>query len=116
MKAIEPNLKRLVAEEQGQIVGTVRYMAEGVDLRLIGLGVRPSFQRKGIARALVEHLERIADAEGARRLSLQVVRETGNVEVFEGMAFHVVAEWPARYSVSVDGRPLTEVRMERRVP
>jgi predicted N-acetyltransferase YhbS len=113
--AIAPTLERLVAEVDGRIVGTVRFGVFGDRLRVIGLAVLPELRRRGVARALVEELARVAKLKGCRALGLYTVTKTGNVPVFERLGFRVVSEQPDVYSVSPDGGPLTEAYMEREV-
>jgi len=115
LSKIAPVLERLVADDNGQVVGTVRYGTFNDCLRVIGLGVVPQFQRRGIARALVEELARLAKEKGCRALALYTITKTGNVPVFERLGFHVVSECPDEYFVSADGEPLTEAYMERSV-
>src|SRR5438309_9654292 len=85
--AIAPALERLVAEDDGQIVGTVRFGVFGDRLRVIGLAVVPTFRRRGVARALIEELARVARLKGCRALVLYTVTKTGNVSVFERLGF-----------------------------
>src|SRR3954470_24976773 len=82
LSAIAPELERLVAEEDGKLVGTVRFGVFGDRLRVIGLAVLPSFRRRGVARELVEELARIAGGKRCRALALYTVTKTGNVPVF----------------------------------
>jgi GNAT superfamily N-acetyltransferase len=106
----------LVAEVDGRIVGTLRWRALGDRFHLLGPLVEPAFRRRGIARALVEALaDRARRTEGAARLSLWTVTETGNVQVFERLGFRAIEVGPAADLESVDGTDLTETRMERPV-
>ena len=79
---LSARLKRLVATLDGHVVGTVRCYVENQSVRVIGLGVHPNFRRQGIARALLCFLEATGKEEGATRLRLFTVKQTGNVEVF----------------------------------
>src|SRR5262245_49882752 len=82
LSAIAPALERLVAEDGGQIVGTVRFGIFDGCLRVIGLAVLPRFQRRGVARALIGELARLAKDKGYRSLALYTVTKTGNVAIF----------------------------------
>ena len=85
-------LPRLVALVDDQLVGTVEY-ALGVErLHLMGLFVAASHRQIGVARALVAELARLAHE---RPLSLNTIRETGNVPIFERLGFAIVSETPA---------------------
>ncbi len=108
-------LVRWVAQREGEVLGTVRCRFEPHRLHLIGLAVHPSFQRRGVARAIVEHLGRVAGRRGLPRLSLYTIRQTGNAIVFERLGFQIVSETPAEGAISPIGEELTELYMERRV-
>ena len=113
--AMKRSLVCLVAEMDGAIVGTVEYAVEDHVLRVINLGVRESFRRRGIARALVEALVRIARSSGVPCLLVHTVKETGNVPIFERMGFRVTAESEDAYSENDSGAPLTDVQFRRYV-
>jgi len=113
--AISKDLRQLVAEKQGRIVGTVRFGIFDNCLRVIGLAVAPQNRRRGVARALIEELARIASQRGCQSLSLYTVTQTGNVPIFQRLGFKVVSEQPDRYSESVTGESLTESYMVRDV-
>lgn len=109
--SINPGLRRLVAVAQGRIAGTVQYYM-GVDrLSFLGLGVHSDFRRCGVATAMVQHLERIGRARGCKAISLNTVRETGNVEVFERMGFEVESQAPTLLFESETASTLYEVVM-----
>ncbi|HTL32777.1 MAG TPA: GNAT family N-acetyltransferase [Kofleriaceae bacterium] len=82
-------LPRLVAVAGTEIVGTVEYALAEDRLHLMSLFVLASHRRQGVARALVDELAKLA---GTRPLSLNTVRETGNVAVFERLGFSTVRE------------------------
>jgi len=115
LAALVPTLERLVAENTGQIVGTVRFWTSDNRLRVIGLAVLPQCQRQGIARSLIEELVQIARTRGCQALGLYTIVQTGNVPVFQRLGFHTVGEQPDEYSISVSGQPLMEAYMERHV-
>jgi ribosomal protein S18 acetylase RimI-like enzyme len=115
VETVVPPLERLVAEHDGELVGTVRFRVDGDRLRMIGLSVAPASQRRGIARALVERLSEIAIERSCQALALFTIKQTGNVAVFERLGFEVVSEEPDTWSISVDGSELTEAYLERPV-
>lgn len=107
---------RLVAVDAGQVVGTVECQRSGDALRVIGLAVHESRRRKGVARALVEHLAARSADTGCRALSISTVTATGNVPIFEALGFGVVSIGPAERSISRTGDPLGEATLERPTP
>ncbi|HUS33153.1 MAG TPA: GNAT family N-acetyltransferase [Kofleriaceae bacterium] len=101
-------LPRLVAVVEDAVVGTVEYVAGEDRLHLMGLFVAETYRRQGVARALVDELAILARG---RPLSLNTIRETGNVPIFERLGFVVAAE-----SLAVDfvgEEPLHDVLMSR---
>lgn len=104
--------RQLVAEYDREIVGIVSYENRGDGLHLQALAVEPSWQRRGIARALVMHLVKLARSVGAARLSLYTVIETGNIPIFERLGFHVVSTQPASGLEAVSTSTLMEAYME----
>ena len=112
---LESDLKRLVALDGPDVVGTVQYRLQDNRLHLLGLAVSPRRRRSGIARALIERLCGIASDQQCQRLSLYTIEKTGNVAVFERLGFKVVERAPAENLISMSGEPLTEAYMERAI-
>jgi predicted N-acetyltransferase YhbS len=111
--AEEPNLRTLVALDGELVVGCVYWSVEGSRLHLLGLGVGVAHRRKGISRSLLEHLVGVAHELGLSGLSLNTVRETGNVEIFERLGFRVRREGNDGTFESDRYATLTDVSMER---
>jgi GNAT superfamily N-acetyltransferase len=109
-RAALPALPRLVALAADQIVGTVEYALAKERLHVMGLFVLASHRRHGVARAIVDVLAELA---APLPLSLDTIRETGNVPIFERLGFVVVREQPARDFVSERFRDLIDVYLER---
>jgi ribosomal protein S18 acetylase RimI-like enzyme len=65
----------VVAEADGELVGTLIAGWDGWRGHMYRLAVVPEHQRRGVARALVEEGERRVRAEGALRFSAVVVDE-----------------------------------------
>lgn len=65
--AFSPDLL-LVAEAEGQVVGTVIGGWDGWRANIARLSTHPRLRRKGVARALVQEIERRLQARGARRI------------------------------------------------
>ena len=106
-------LHRLVATDDDAIVGTVEYACNSERLHLMGLYTLDTHRGRGVARRIVDALVVIANAHGARTLSLYTICETGNVPIFERLGFEVVRETPARDVASEHQVPLTEAYLER---
>lgn len=106
-------LERLVAIDGAHMVGTVRWRSDGDLLRVTGLAVEPTHQRRGVARTLLHMLAAFARIRGCRALALYTIEQTGNVSVFERLGFMEI--WKERdvSSISVSGADLFEVYMER---
>ena len=102
-----------VCLSDGEIVGSVEYEERDDALHVIGPLVLPSHRRRGIAGLFMDHLTEIGTAKGLRALSLNTVRETGNVEIFKRLGFCALHESPDEWSESVTGEELTDVYMER---
>jgi len=104
----------LVAECDGELVGTVSYQVQEDRLHLRALMVDPDHQRQGVARALIGRLSELARLLGVTRLSLYTVVQTGNVPIFERLGFTVVSVQPAEgLDPVVPEANVTEAYMER---
>ncbi len=112
-RQISHSLSRLVAVCAGRITGTVEYTLEDNVLHFLGLAVHPDCQRKGIGRALIGELETIARGYGLKKITLDTVKETGNVKLFEKLGFHTVKEDEATHFESDRFHRLTNVFMEK---
>jgi GNAT superfamily N-acetyltransferase len=103
---------RIVAEFSRRIVGTVQFVNHKKNVHLIGLAVHPEFQRKGVARYLIEWIVARTPSLG-QKVALNTIRETGNVPVFERLGFQVVDEEIASWCISDDYLEVHDVKMER---
>lgn len=86
------DFESLVAVVDGRVVGVSEYRIEAGQLSIRSLGVHPYWRRRGVARALIRHLETVALGRGARAMILYTVRETGNVNIFQRLGFKVESE------------------------
>jgi putative acetyltransferase len=77
------------------------------DAHIDMLYVHPDFQRRGVARALLAHIDNFAQQRGLVRLHTEASMTAR--PVFELRGFHVLAE----QTVTVRGESLTNVRMEK---
>jgi putative acetyltransferase len=91
---------------EGRIAGFSDLEPDGhIDM----LYVHPDFQRRGVARALLQHVEQIARAMGLRRLYTEASLTARSA--FEAMGFRVIVP----QTVSVHGESMTNYRMEKRL-
>ena len=113
-KAKRKNLRTaLVCVSKGKIVATVEYEGDSDTLHVLGPMVLPAYRRKGIARLLMDHLAEVGRKHGMHALSLNTIKQTGNVQVFSKLGFRAVRECPDQWAESISGEHLVDVYMER---
>ena len=95
-----------VAEAQGHMAGFSDIEPDG---RVDMLYVHPSVQRRGVARALLKHIEKLARTKGLDCLYTEASITAR--PVFEASGFIVVAP----QEVTRRGETLTNYRMEKRL-
>jgi ribosomal protein S18 acetylase RimI-like enzyme len=88
----------------GQAVGVLTLVDWGDQLHLAWMAVVPSFQRRGLGRALVGHCQRRA-VEAGKPLTLQVLRANPAVRLYERCGFQVYRQsepgrWLMRWTPS----------------
>ncbi len=109
----EPKYKCLIAEWHGAPAGFALWFYnfstwEGrPGIYLEDLFVKPEFRGKGIGKALLLHLARVAHGEGCGRYEWQVLDwNTPAIEFYERLGARVMKEWlPMR----VDGEALAKM-------
>jgi ribosomal protein S18 acetylase RimI-like enzyme len=104
---------QLVASVAGIVVGAVSYTALPEGLYMRDLAVLPTHRRRGVARRFVEHLVELAASQRLPGVTLQTIRETGNVAIFEQLGFAIVSEARTEDFLSPTGSPMTNVSMFR---
>lgn len=105
--------RRLVAWQDGRVVGIVECIALESEIYVQGLAVHPNHRRQGVAKELLQHVIAVARREGKRTLRLSTIKETGNVPIFERLGFTVVRENIAERFEGVPAGPVTQVDMAR---
>jgi len=95
-----PRFTCLIAEFDGQAAGFALYFASYSTwlghhgIRLEDLYVTPEYRKKGIARALLARLARIAVDEGCGRLEWDVLDWNDNaIAVYERLGAGIQSEW-----------------------
>ncbi len=83
---------RLVCIYKNKIAGTVEYEVQEDKLHIMGPMVHQKYQRKGIARALIDYISNIASDSGKNALSINTCKQTGNVAIFKKIGFKVIKE------------------------
>ena len=95
-----------VAEMEGRIAGFSDLESDGhIDM----LYVHPDFKRRGVARALLQHIEEAARTNGLRRLYTEA--SVTAHPVFEAMGFRTIVP----QTVTVRGESMINYRMEKRL-
>jgi N-acetylglutamate synthase-like GNAT family acetyltransferase len=96
-----------------RVVGVVEFLVEADGVLIQGLAVHPKYRRRGIAHALVEHLEQVARYRGKSMLFLRTINETGNRLIFARLGFVTVGEQPSTKFEGSQSEQVTEVSMQR---
>jgi GNAT superfamily N-acetyltransferase len=96
----EPIIHILMAEWDGEVAGYALYFFNYSTFRgrpgifLEDLFVRPAFRRRGIGRALLVHLAKIAVREGCARFEWQVLDwNTPAIEFYKSLGAVAMKEW-----------------------
>ncbi len=77
-----------VAEQAGQMEGFALVRSAAGEAEILTLAVAASAQRRGVARALVQHMAATAAAAGAQTLFLEVaVDNPAAIALYEGLGF-----------------------------
>jgi ribosomal protein S18 acetylase RimI-like enzyme len=98
MEGIRLKLRRdpdlfLVARDGSEIVGCVMGGWDGRRGWIYHLAVKPSHQRRGIARALVRELELRLEGKGAKRVNAQIYHSnTASLRFFSACGYEVRAD------------------------
>lgn len=106
-------LLQLERAADGTLLATGMGGYDGHRAWLYGLAVAPQLRRQGLGRAMVEHLERLLVARGARKINLQL--RAGNEAVaafYERLGYHLeprasmgrVLDTPAPDAIDDDAR------------
>ncbi len=96
----EPKFRVVIADWNGEPAGFALYFYNystwqgRAGLYLEDLFVRPVYRRRGIGKALLVHLARIAVEEGCGRYQWQVLDwNTPSIEFYESLGAKVMKEW-----------------------
>lgn len=114
-KMMEAQAVNLVAELDGQVVGYCSYYVQGERLKIMGMGVDPKFQNRGVGRNILYYLTQIARDHDLETLSLYTVKQTGNVEKFKNWGFEVMSEETSSLFESANEEMIIEICMEKMI-
>jgi purine-nucleoside phosphorylase/ribosomal protein S18 acetylase RimI-like enzyme len=93
----------LVAEYDGQLVGSVIGSFDGWRGNVYRLAVHPRWRRRGIAQSLVAELERRLAKQGAKRITALVLKEHADAMAFWAAADYQLDERMGRFFRNLDG-------------
>lgn len=80
----------LIAEEDFELVGVVMGAWDGRRGWINHLAIKPANQRKGIASALINELERRLAGKGARKVNAQIYAwNTNSLEFFKAVGYEI---------------------------
>ena len=87
---INRGMKILIAEENNNLVGAVRFAPIGADkLKLGRLAVSPVYRRKGVGAKLINSVLEIAREQDFKTVALDVMEEKELVPFYEKFGFKV---------------------------
>jgi len=89
--------------EVGRVLGSLMLHEEGGVLRVLSVGVHPSFRRRGIGRRLMALAEDMAEKFGSREVRLEVsTRNEGAVAFYTALGYETTGKLPRYYSWGED--------------
>jgi len=87
---IKNGTKILVAEEDGDLVGAVRFNPENLNvLKLNRLAVLSEYRNKGIGGLLINSVLKIAKEQNFRIVAIEVMEEKGLISFYEKFGFKI---------------------------
>ncbi len=117
--AHDPRMVVLVLEAPDQTIGGYawfRWQSEEAPTSSFGMCVRRDFQGTGAARALFDHLLRIAREVGPPVMSLTVQKaNVRGVELYKKMGFNIIREQMRTANPEFGFEPEPEYRMELKI-
>lgn len=104
---------RLVAIRNGQIQATACYEITDDFLEIFGFATDPEHQSQGLARAILQAMEGIAQNAGKKQIRASVVTETGNVAIYQRLGFSELATKESQTFISDQFAVIHETVMEK---
>lgn len=110
-----PNLRVVAVDCTDTVVGVAECISHPSALYAQGIAVDPMHRRLGVARALLDHIAKLAVDMGHTVVEVATIKETGNVEIFTSLGFAVIEERTSERFLGQHGQPVTEVTLNRYV-
>lgn len=90
---------RLRGERGGAVVAYINYWLVRDEVHLLNLAVHPEVRRRGLGRALMDHLVAFADRHRCRYATLEVRRSNlAAIELYRAVGFKPVGVRPRYYA------------------
>lgn len=112
----DPNADIMVAEVDRAIAASVHVAYSGTDAKFSMLATAPEMQGRGIARLLLEYIEREARERGCAEMHLTCIRDTGLPPFYQSAGYVVTQELAIPAGEGDFGtaiQPWTKVRMKK---
>lgn len=104
--------------EDGRVLGSIMVHDEGGVLRVLSVGVHPSFRRRGVGRRLMGLAEDVARQFGSHEVRLEVsTKNQGAVAFYEALGYETAGRLSRYYSWGDDAFAMRKpVAIEVRKP
>jgi predicted N-acetyltransferase YhbS len=111
--ADDPTLhrERAVAVANGDVIGVIDFWVESEILYLGNVAVTPTWQLRGVLRALVSYVHAVAANRRCVQVGAVAVKETGSPAIYERVGFHAVDERVAHWCESDEFPVLHDVEL-----
>jgi ribosomal protein S18 acetylase RimI-like enzyme len=91
-----------VIEVMGKRAGRIYLLCRDGDLRIVDIALMPEFCNQGIGSGLLRAVQHMAEAAGARKVSIHVERHNPALRLYRRLGFHEIdsgdvyylLEWP----------------------
>ena len=101
----------VVAIIKGNVIGTAELLFYKNYILVQGVAVSPPYRKQGVARTIIEYIILRAQKESKTELVLNIIKETGNTNIFSHMGFTFASEEISEIYESVQSNQVTVVNM-----
>lgn len=105
----------ILCVEESKLIGTLSYYIDKDILRLFKVAIDPGYQGKGYFTKLLNHVVEYSKSRSICKLGLYTIKETNNFTFFHKRGFKIVSESIANFAIGVDGNPIYELDMIKRI-